>query len=149
MARVIAADPSNAQRLAEIARQAFDGRESAWSAVDLLALGGPPNAAMIVDDAFDAGLLILRMAADEAEILDFGVLPPARRKGLGRELLMAAQDFARQSGIKRMFLEVAIDNAAARALYAGSGFSQVGRRKHYYLRPGGTRADALILSRGL
>ncbi len=149
MARVITADPSNAQRLAEIARQAFDGRESTWSTVDLLALGGPPNAAMIVDDAFDAGLLILRMAADEAEILDFGVLPPARRKGLGRELLMAAQDFARQSGIKRIFLEVAIDNAAAQALYAGSGFSQAGRRKHYYPRPGGTRADALILSRGL
>jgi ribosomal-protein-alanine N-acetyltransferase len=149
MARVVIPDPSSAERLAGIARVAFSGHESAWSARDFIALGGPPNAAMIVDDGFSEALLVMRMAADEAEILNFGVVPSARRKGLGRELLGAALALARQSGIKRILLEVATDNAAARALYSGSGFKQAGRRRDYYIRPDGTRADALILSRGV
>jgi ribosomal-protein-alanine N-acetyltransferase len=114
-----------------------------------MALGGPPDAAMIVDDGFSEALLVMRMAADEAEILNFGVVPPARRKGLGRELLGAALALARQLGIKRIFLEVAAGNTAARALYAGCGFTQAGRRRDYYLQPDGTRIDALILSRGV
>ena len=43
-----------------------------------------------------------------------------------------------------MFLEVAEDNAAARALYDALGFEEVGVRPGYYERPGGTspyRAD--------
>lgn len=147
MARVVTPDPSSIERLAGIARVAFSEHESAWSPDDFLALGGPPNAAMIVDDGFSEALLVMRMAADEAEILNFGVVPSARRKGLGRELVEAAMMLARQLGIKRIFLEVAIDNAAARALYASSGFAQAGRRKDYYLQPDGTRVDALILSR--
>jgi ribosomal-protein-alanine N-acetyltransferase len=149
MARVVIPDPSSAERLAGIARVAFNANESPWSARDFMALGGPPDAAMIVDDGFSEALLVMRMAADEAEILNFGVVPSARRKGLGRELLGAALALARQLGIKRIFLEVATDNVAARALYAGSGFTQAGRRREYYLRPDGTRTDALILSRGV
>ena len=147
MARVVVPDQSSAGRLAGIARVAFNGHESLWNASDFMALGGPPDAAIIVDDGFSKALLVMRMAADEAEILNFGVVPSARRKGLGRELLEAAKMLARQSGIKRIFLEVAVDNAAAMALYAGSGFIEAGKRKAYYLRPGGTRVDALILSR--
>ena len=149
MARAVTPDKSSAPILAGIARAAFDGHESAWSPGDFILLGSPPKAAMIVDDGFSEALLIMRMAADEAEILNFGVVPSARRKGLGRELVEAAVVLARQFGIKRIFLEVAIDNAAARALYAGNGFSQAGRRKDYYLRPGGTRVDALILARDI
>jgi ribosomal-protein-alanine N-acetyltransferase len=40
-----------------------------------------------------------------------------------------------------MFLEVAADNKAANALYAGAGFVQVGERRGYY--PDG--GDALVL----
>ena len=147
MARVVVPDPSSAERLAGIAHVAFNGHESAWNAGDFIALGGPPDVAMIVDDGFSEALLVMRMAGDEAEILNFGVVPSARRKGLGRELVEAAMMLARQLGIKRIFLEVAIDNTAARALYADNGFAQEGRRKDYYLQPDGTRVDALILSR--
>ena len=42
-----------------------------------------------------------------------------------------------------LFLEVAADNAAARALYAEEGFCRVGQRRRYY--PGG--GDALVLRR--
>jgi ribosomal-protein-alanine N-acetyltransferase len=44
-----------------------------------------------------------------------------------------------------MFLEVAADNTAARALYAAAGYQQVGQRRGYYA--GGI--DALVLARPL
>lgn len=44
-----------------------------------------------------------------------------------------------------MFLEVAADNDAARALYAKLGFVEAGRRHGYY----GDGADALVLRHSL
>ena len=44
-------------------------------------------------------------------------------------------------GAVSMFLEVAVTNDAARALYAAHGFTEAGLRRHYYTD--GT--DALIL----
>lgn len=149
MARLAVADEATAGRLAAIARTAFEGRESAWDAEDFIALGGPPGAAMLVDDGFASALLIMQMVADDAEILNFGVVPAARRQGLGRALLMAAEAHARQQGIRRIFLEVAVDNIPAIALYADRGFAKVGRRRRYYLRPDGSRADALVMRKAL
>ena len=56
---------------------------------------------------------------------------------------------AAQAGAVRLFLEVAEDNAAARALYDRAGFRPIGRRKAYYARPDGGRTDALVLGRDL
>ena len=44
-----------------------------------------------------------------------------------------------------MFLEVAIGNAAALALYRREGFIEVGRRRHYY----SDSSDALVLRMNL
>jgi [ribosomal protein S18]-alanine N-acetyltransferase len=88
------------------------------------------------------GFVLARVAADEAEILTIAVRPAAQRAGLGRQLLRAVMEEAHTRGAKKMFLEVAPENAAARALYAGFGFLQVGRRPHYYP----TGGDALVLS---
>jgi ribosomal-protein-alanine N-acetyltransferase len=44
-----------------------------------------------------------------------------------------------------MFLEVAEDNLAARALYDGAGFAVAGRRRDYYGHADGSRSDALVL----
>jgi [ribosomal protein S18]-alanine N-acetyltransferase len=44
-------------------------------------------------------------------------------------------------GARTMFLEVAAANAAARALYAAHGFTEVGLRRRYY----GNGDDALML----
>ena len=48
-------------------------------------------------------------------------------------------------GAHAAVLEVAVDNAAARALYHQVGFAEVGRREAYYRRPGGVRVDACLL----
>jgi ribosomal-protein-alanine N-acetyltransferase len=78
------------------------------------------------------GFVVARTAAGEAEILTLAVAPPARGKGLGRALLTAAIAEAKKMGAEAMFLEVASDNVAALALYAGLGFAKVGMRKGYY-----------------
>jgi ribosomal-protein-alanine N-acetyltransferase len=92
-----------------------------------------------------AGLALAQGLAEECEVLSIGVLPEHRRAGLGSALLAALVEEARRRGARTMFLEVAEDNPAARALYAVNGFVQIGRRANYYRRPSGL-IDALILS---
>ena len=95
------------------------------------------------------GFILCRVVIDEAEILTLAVRPAARRIGLGARLTQAAADFAAQTGAERLFLEVAEDNRAARALYERTGFIQTGRRRNYYAKPDGGRMDALLLTREL
>ncbi|MCB8873844.1 ribosomal protein S18-alanine N-acetyltransferase [Acidisoma silvae] len=87
------------------------------------------------------GLLMLRVTADEADILTIGVLPNLRRRGLGQGLLQKGIAKAREIGAASIFLEVDQGNRAAQALYAAAGFTEVGRRKRYYANG----ADALVL----
>lgn len=94
------------------------------------------------------GFALFALAADEAEVLTLAVAPGARRRGLGAALLAAAAAAAAARGARSIHLEVAEDNAAARALYARAGFAETGRRRGYYARPGG-RTDALRLRRAL
>jgi ribosomal-protein-alanine N-acetyltransferase len=93
------------------------------------------------------GFVLARDLGDEAEVLSFGVLPEARRHGVGRALLDTMLAEARRRRLGSVVLEVAADNAAGRRLYAAYGFTQAGRRPRYYRRPGGT-VDGLILRRG-
>jgi ribosomal-protein-alanine N-acetyltransferase len=81
---------------------------------------------------------------DEAEIVSLGVLPGHRRCGMGSALLDAICGEARLRGAERVVLEVALDNEAARALYARHAFIIVGRRRNYYRRAEGL-VDALML----
>ena len=94
--------------------------------------------------ATPAGIVLARDLGAEVEILSLGVLPETRRRGIGRALLRAVfAETERRSGAS-IVLEVAADNAAARAFYAGLGFLPVGRRPRYYSRPASVM-DALIL----
>ena len=79
----------------------------------------------------------------ECEILTLAVAEEMRGAQLGARLLDALLRFAAERRATRVFLEVRPSNAAARALYARNGFSEVGRRRAYY-RDG---EDALILRR--
>jgi [ribosomal protein S18]-alanine N-acetyltransferase len=132
------ADSLGSQTLAEVHAKAFDGSWSPQAFSDLLASPG----VFALGDA--QGFILCRVVLDEAEILTLAVVPEARRAGLGRDLVRAAARVAADRGAERLFLEVADDNAAARALYAGLGFEPSGRRCGYYARPGGDPVDALL-----
>jgi ribosomal-protein-alanine N-acetyltransferase len=85
---------------------------------------------------------------EECEILSLGVVPQQRRAGIGAALLDSICFEARMRGADSVALEVAQDNAAARALYTKQGFSVVGHRRDYYCQAG-RLVDALILRRPL
>ncbi|MBI4184038.1 MAG: ribosomal protein S18-alanine N-acetyltransferase [Proteobacteria bacterium] len=121
----------------------------AWSVADFAALLALPGAsALIAEGGGEAvGFVLVRAVGGECEILSMGVRPADRRRGLGARLLDRALAEAARAGAGVVFLEVAIDNIAALALYRRAGFREVGRRSRYY-RPTGTgrpAADALVL----
>ncbi|MBU1384109.1 MAG: GNAT family N-acetyltransferase [Alphaproteobacteria bacterium] len=138
-----AADAEQAARLASIHAGAFTGPHDApWSAAafaDLL-----DQAGVFAVEAAD-GFILMRAVADEAEILTLAVRPEARRGGQGGRLVGEGVLAAATRGAVRVFLEVAEDNAAARALYARAGFAEAGRRPGYYAGADGGRRDALLL----
>jgi [ribosomal protein S18]-alanine N-acetyltransferase len=132
-----------AARLAALHAAAFDGPGDApWSAAAFAGLLS--QAGVFAVEAPD-GFILMRTVADEAEILTLAVGPAARRRGLGAGLVGEAVLAATARGAVRVFLEVAGDNTAARALYARAGFVEAGRRPGYYAGPDGGRRDALIL----
>lgn len=92
---------------------------------------------------------LVRVTADESELLTLAVAPEARRQGIGRELLLQSMQRAARRGAVTMYLEVAADNAPALALYRGAGFVQTGSRPGYYHAPDGRRTDALVLAQAL
>ena len=123
--------------------------ESAFSPAIGAAWDAPAFAALLRQDSVRAfgtaaGFILLQSVAEEAEILTLAVHPKARRSGLARALIEQAQDTL---SVARVFLEVAEDNAPARALYAACAFTETGRRPAYYKRPDGSRVDALLLQR--
>lgn len=128
-----------ARGLADLHVAAFDTPWPVKAFADLLGQAG-----VFLEGEAD-GFVLIRTVADEAEILTLAVRPAARRKGLGARLLRAATARAAAIGATRMFLEVAEDNAAARALYGGLGFEAAGRRPRYYPRADGLAVDALLL----
>jgi [ribosomal protein S18]-alanine N-acetyltransferase len=97
------------------------------------------------DDA-PAGFALALDLGGECELLLLGVVPGRRRAGTGSALLAAICEEMLRRGGHSVFLEVAADNAAARALYAAGGFVQIGRRLNYYRRAAGP-VDALVLRR--
>lgn len=78
------------------------------------------------------GFILSRVAADEAEVLTVVVAAPARKRGIGRQLVASHIARLRDNKVKTLFLEVGETNVAARKLYENLGFVEVGRRKNYY-----------------
>jgi ribosomal-protein-alanine N-acetyltransferase len=100
------------------------------------------------EDDETAGLALALDLGGECEILALGVVPGRRRAGTGSALLASICEEAGRRGGHSVFLEVAADNAAARALYAAGGFFQIGRRRDYYRLAAGP-VDALVLRRAI
>lgn len=123
----------------------------AWSR-DLLRaeLGGRHGYYLIAsDDASHPDAPILGYAglrapsgSDQADIQTIAVASSARRRGLGRALMIALLAEARSRGASEVFLEVRADNPHAQALYASLGFEQIDVRPRYY-QPDGVDAHVM------
>jgi len=83
------------------------------------------------------------LMVDEAHITTFGVHPEWRRRGVGRQLLLALAQLSVEMRAARMTLEVRAGNQAAQELYRRFGFIVAGRRARYYTDDG---EDALVMT---
>jgi ribosomal-protein-alanine N-acetyltransferase len=133
------ATPSDLEILSALHGKCF---AEPWS-VDFFGrlLASPGTFALLSADGF----ILSRVSADEGEILSLGVPPSARRRGQARALVVEAANQAYDKGAAAMFLEVGVNNIAARRLYAALGFRDGGIRKGYYREPGKPPEDALSL----
>jgi ribosomal-protein-alanine N-acetyltransferase len=91
-----------------------------------------------------AGFSLMRVVADEAELLLLAVDPAEQRRGIGRALLDDFMDRARSEDAHRLHLEVR-DGNPAMALYNAAGFAPAGRRRNYYQGLDGSTYDAVTL----
>ena len=135
------ATPEDAEAITAIEAASFGS--DAWSAalVDL-ELTAPGRIVVVVEeDDAPVGYASAAVVADVADLTRIAVTPAARRTGLGCTLLADLLARVADRGAARMMLEVADTNAPALALYAATGFAEVGRRRDYY----GRGHDAVLM----
>lgn len=139
-----AAGADAALQMAQLHARAFD---KPWSAEEIgKLLENPAVFALTSRAEAPQGFVIAWAAAGDSELLTVAVVPEARRRGIGAALVAAAGVVALARGAAAMHLEVAEDNAPARALYAKLGYEAVGRRAAYYA---GGAVDAVVMRRVL
>lgn len=93
-----------------------------------------------------AGYAIYGFEGDAFHLLNLAIAPAHRRAGLAKTLMDDFLAEATRLGAPDVWLEVAVNNEAARALYDGYGFEVVRVRRKYY-QPGDI--DALVMRREL
>lgn len=142
------AGPERAGEIADLHRLLFD---PSWDETAVARLLDQPSSFALVAEVGGAiaGFVLAQVAADQADILSLGVAPSRRRAGLGFQLMAELGRALTVSGARKLYLEVASDNAAALACYRKLGFTQVGARRRYYARAPSGPADAVVLMRDL
>lgn len=84
------------------------------------------DASRIADrDGEPVGLGNLGLRGEDAWIGGVGVVSSARRSGVGEALMRALHEQARERGVRRVWLEVIVENTAAFALYEKLGYELV------------------------
>ncbi|MDF7665006.1 ribosomal protein S18-alanine N-acetyltransferase [Bifidobacterium sp. ESL0745] len=71
-------------------------------------------------------------ADSEAEIMAVGVAKRFQGNGIAKNLLNRLIRYACLYHVRRVMLEVRVDNKAAQRLYRGMGFRNIGLLRHYY-----------------
>ena len=111
--------------------------------MDLLLLADPSeemiNRYLLDSDIFVAnegdntiGVLALKKAGNEAEIMNVAVDEHHQGKGIGSALSKHAIEFAKSSGIKKLIIGTADTSTNQQQLYQKLGFEKSGRIKDFF-----------------
>lgn len=141
--------PAEAETLAEIHAEAFP---HAWAGEDFAALMAGANVFALGirrEPLFGRrrllGFILVRFAADEAEILTVAMQRTSRGRGYGRRLVEEALRRLYREGVAACFLEVDRGNMIAVRLYRALGFAEVGIRERYYEAAADREGSALVM----
>ncbi len=159
------AEPGDAAALVELARSVAAEAEG-WLITDgdwrnaseerryLRVIRRSRHAAVLV--AEEPGRIVGRLsnACDphpaSRHVADVGLMVARdfRRRGAGRALMQAAEEWGRAVGVGKLELHVFPHNRAAIALYASLGYEREGLRRGHYRR-GGELLDAILMAKVL
>lgn len=114
------------QKLSDLHKKCFPNRP--WSADDFRDLKQSGCEIIMSENGF----IVYRIAVDEAEIITIGVDPEMRRQGIAAAMIGIIEKNLKNQGVKKIFLEVALNNEPAKRLYESMGFKVVGSRPKYY-----------------
>jgi [ribosomal protein S18]-alanine N-acetyltransferase len=92
------------------------------------------------------GYIVFWIVHDEVHVLNVAAAVDARRRGVGRALMCAAEEEGRVRGARLSTLEVRKSNEAAIALYGLLGYRRIGVRPNYYAEE---REDAIVMLKQL
>ena len=124
------------ERIVELENLCFPG-EQAYTRQQLRHLLIKANSTVLVetDGTLVRGFLIIlyRRGTTVAGIETINVDPAFRKKGIGRELLFAAEEHLRKRKIRKIRLEVSTTSHTAIKLYEDAGFKKTALLKNYYL----------------
>ncbi len=123
--------------------------ETPWSADEIGKLLTHPgtNATLAMDmHHTPVGFVLVRQAADEAEILTLCVDPQYRAQKIATRMVDSLKAEFKTQKVKKIFLEVADDNFPAIRVYQNCGFNTVAKRPGYYNKHGQSAKDALIMA---
>ena len=93
-------------------------------------------------DQIVVGFIVFYRVKDEIEIIKIGIMKSYQRKNYGSLII---NKIKKLNNIRKIFLEVSIENTQAINFYLKNGFKKIGIRKAYY-RGYKKRTDALRLS---
>jgi RimJ/RimL family protein N-acetyltransferase len=163
--RVRPAEPGDAARLVELARE-VGGEAEGWlitggewrSAGEerryLRSLRRHPHAAVFVAETNGTIVGRLSIARDphpaSDHVADVGLMVDRahRRHGAGTALMVEAERWAQQAGVRKLELHVFPYNQPAIALYEQLGYEREGFRHRHYRR-GGELVDAILMAKEL
>lgn len=157
------AAPGDAGALVELARSIGAEREG-WLIADgewrsagderryLRAVRRHPHAAVFVAECADGIVGRLSVSRDphpaSEHVADLGVMVEKvhRRQGVGLALMEAAEDWAREVGVRKLELHVFPYNEAALGLYERLGYEREGLRRGHFRR-GDSFVDAILMAK--
>ena len=87
------------------------------------------------------GFVCFYHVKDEIEIIQIGIIKSCQRKNYGSSII---NKIKKLNDVKKIFLEVSVENFKAINFYLKNGFKKIGIRKDYY-KGNKKRVDALRL----
>ena len=139
--------PSDFDTLWKIDQECFEPRIS-YTRRELAFYVRRKRGFTLVAEARDkiVGFIVLdRNRHGQGHVITIDVVSEARRSGLGSRLLSSAEERLRSLQCASVFLETAVDNAAALGFYKRHGYTLVEKIPQYYLG----RVDAMVLAKDL
>lgn len=106
----------------------------------------PSLCLVLKDQRKVCGYVIFWLLVPEIHILNIAVHPEMRRLGLAGLLMDYLFEYAGETNVAEIFLEVRASNMGAQTFYRQRGFIETGIRKNYYAED---NEDAILMTRRL